>query len=717
MRTVKFTTAPVLHAIAPEGWFLLVGFALVPLIHVRGASHLAHAGFLAAMTALVAVGLWIRRFVLRIDEETPAPAHAIVIGQTALIVWFYVRSGVSHALGLPGVSGAELYLLALAAAAHLWFRRKPAGTTSPAYLLVWLGFWASTLTFLGYRSGRLDLPSSDPDLHALWARLTAEHGWLVYDLLPQNAAPFSYPSGFSALNAIWIDLSRLSAVTVVNCQIALQACLMVGLILELVFALRRGAAPGVTLPLIALAHFLFSFPVNATAAYFEGTARLAHTAMAILPLTFTARLASGRERGLAPVLLVSGVCLGWAVVINPAQVFAAAPCLAGAALLLSFTSNVEERRGVAPAVGIAAAIVALFWLSDSWLGPLLHATSAGMPRPPLHVREAFAAGFAAATGSAFLGVVPFTCSPGPYCQPASGGLGWILALPSMAVAIGALFVRRRWPAAAALVPAARVALCTGAALWLSNFIGPFVTALISEAPGREGALLRGYTQAGLTAATAFLFFALIACALALLAEVAERLRVPGAGLAAPVAVALACGALAATRAGMARQVRDAYVHHVRGAPESAMGILRPEDVRVARTAAGLVKPGESVLLPGLVKQMSEWESWYFTLGGGRAIPLYTDVPFPFFHTGSPYGPAPVEYREHVCERLDLPWLASRGILWLFESEEASGSSCVRGWPAARGKYYQLVARDGGTSLWRMRTGLLREARSDPALAP
>ena len=75
------------------------------------------------------------------------------------------------------------------------------------------------------RGGALDTPSNDTDLHAFLAKLTAQNGHVIYDQLPMSAAPVSYPSGFSVLNAVWLAMSGLTPVAVVNEQLTLQSCL------------------------------------------------------------------------------------------------------------------------------------------------------------------------------------------------------------------------------------------------------------------------------------------------------------------------------------------------------------------------------------------------------------------------------------------------------------------------------------------------------------
>lgn len=704
------------------------------VVRVSGSSLPVHLGFLVAAGTLLAVGAWLERFIFRIDSrETPAPAHQIALGQVALLVYFYARSALGHGLHVPGVRPWELYALGGAATLHLLFRRTGSregrATRTAAYASVWLAWWASCFTFLGYRSGRLETPSSDPDMHAIYARLTAEHGRLIYDLQPQNALHVSYPSAFSALDALWIQLSGASAVSVVNCQVALQACLAVGLVVEMVFALRRGPALVTALLLVGLAHRVFSFPVDAFTAYLEGTPRLAHKALAILPLTFVIRLSCSevsRRAPLGPTVALGSFCVACAIALNPAHLFVEIPIALVALLLL--VREARRRTGSSGALlrwsAGSIAIVSLLLFSDAWSGPMIRGVSqqaGSLPGGPLQWRVAVHAALARIGTVSWVHAFPYSCIGSSQCPPLARALGGRVVLPLVLLAV-ALIVGARWvPAMRACRVAALVVVGIAACLWATSFLADFVPTLLSAVPGQNAELLGGYSRLGLIGSTALLFFALLGAALSLgadvlMAAVAPLRRVSmavAAELIPPAALAVACVAITAHDPAMRRATQDAYSRNVENAPLTSMGPILPEDLRLARAAAKTMGADEKILLPGVVKQMNDFEVWFLTLGGARSIPLYTDVPFAFFHG---VGASAADYRDHVCDRLDLPWLASRGIVWLYESRSVAGATCVHGWPEARDRYFELKVSDATASLWRLRTDLLEQAKRDPLLA-
>ncbi|MFL5312690.1 MAG: hypothetical protein ACJ79H_19820 [Myxococcales bacterium] len=720
-----------------SAWFAVAAGIAAAAIRVRGSSLPVHLRLIFAACALLVIGAWIERFAFRLDVDgrPPAPAHRILLGQAGLVLYFYARSAIGVGSGGPGVFPLELPLLAAAAAIHLAVRRKPRPTETKAlagHAAVWLAWWASTFVYLGYRSGRLEPPASDPDLHALWAKLTAEHGRVIYDLLPLNDARVAYPSGFSVLNAVWIDLTRLSPVEVVNCQIALQACLLVTLLLEMLWAMRRGPAIAASLALLAVAHWIFSFPVNAAMAFFEGTPRLAHKASALLPLTFAVRLAFGQQgrNARGAVLVIGAFSLAWAFAVNPSLVLVELPILVATGLIALRGGEARSDRGMrlhAMAALLASLLaVALVTSMDAWLraefGRASEAPVGSRALSILHWAAAILAGLRTASDISVLWALPVRCTPSAQCVPLVASAGPWLASPALVFALVVLAMRSRTPAAGKLAAAARVVVAIAVALWMTAFLAGFAPALAADAPGLEGSLLQSYSRNALVFSTAVLFYALLCASAALAGEAIQELassrgaRAASWGdLAAAAALLCVVGVAGAIRPEQARQVAIAYVHDVRGAPRTALGPIEAEDVRLARAAGAVVASGEKILLPGVAKEMNRWEVWFFALGGARAVPLYGHVPFAFFHAGAGDRGIPYDYRDHVCDRFDLPWLADRGIVWVYESRSVESWACLHSWSQVRNRYFERRLHDGSASLWRLRGELLPQALHDPIL--
>ena len=204
------------------------------------------------MGAFYAAGALVEQW-LGVRGDSPfAPLHRVALGQLVLVLLFYLRSILAH-LGLPGVTRLEIYAGLAVIAYALWRRTRqkspapldPEARVSPRSLVVlmaagvWIAWWISTHRFLAYRTGALQTPSSDPDVHAFLAKLVMMGGKLAYTQAPYSTDPQTYPSAFAALNALWGMISGAPIVKVLNCQLTLQACLAVGLVIEAAAALRR----------------------------------------------------------------------------------------------------------------------------------------------------------------------------------------------------------------------------------------------------------------------------------------------------------------------------------------------------------------------------------------------------------------------------------------------------------------------------------------------
>jgi hypothetical protein len=181
------------------------------------------------------------------------------------------------------------------------------------------------------------------------------------------------------------------------------------------------------------------------------------------------------------------------------------------------------------------------------------------------------------------------------------------------------------------------------------------------------------------------------------------------------ALGIACGVLLAVHPELSRDAAERYSRNVHTSPISAGGLILPEDIRLAHAAETVVRSGEKVLLPGVAVQMSPSELWFFAVGGARAIPLYSDVPFAFFHASDADSRSAGEYRNHVCERLDLAWLVRRGIVWVYEFDRVDEMACVHAWTHARDIYFERKLTDRKSSLWHLRTELLSRAEQDSTL--
>jgi hypothetical protein len=630
------------------------------------------------------------------------PFHRIVLGQLALTAWFYLRSLPAHA-GFFGVHRIELF--ALVAAAAVWqARQQPPAEQPVARFFVWLALWTTLFLALAPRSGLLYTPSSDPDHHAFYARLTAQAGQVLYSLAPLVETAMRYPSGFSVLNALWMDFGFLSPVQAVNLQPALQTFLMLGLIVEAAVAARGRVDAAPLVLLIALAHFGFFLFVNADQPRLEGTPRLSDGAMLVLPLTLALRSASGWAAA-------SLACAAWVFTQNPAHAPVALPAILGGGIALAISPPERLRwRPVAAGVAIALLLVG----SDAWIRnemslrlALASAAPAQTPAPAGAAAHSasnpyLAALYGAAANSA-LAVLPKGCVPSAQCRPHLDFLREWLG-PLLAV-LGLLALWRGPRRSAALVIAA------AAALWLASFFAGGVAAALPARADLGLRALRQYMERGFVFSTAPLFLLeLMAGAALISAWLAERrLRAsPALAAAGLFAASLFFTSVADPEAPF--EAAQGYTELAATEPPSTLGTIQPEDLSFVRRIPG---GGGKLLLPGYASLPNPWEPWFFALGGGRAIPLYSDLPFAWFEYTPVFSAA--AYLRRVCRTLDLRWLWDHGVRFILEAPDEMGLMCVRALPVARERYLSPVLREGARGLHALRQDRLDEAERDPLL--
>jgi hypothetical protein len=687
----------------------------------------------AALAALFATGTWLDGR-LGLGGGERAPFHRILLGQSALLVWFLVRSATVAWLHFPGVSGVELWLLAAAAA---FAARRELGQTltlrESGAAIPWLAWWISLFAFVALRSGALATLSSDPDLHAWLGKLAAERGAVLH------LAGYPYPSGYSDLNAIWLLLSGATPVQAVNCGVAVQSCLAVGLLLDLMVLARRKAPLVSGLVLIAVAHYVFAFPVDARFPCFEKTGQLAFKAFALFPFTWAARVVLSEPRRRRRFLLGAvgfAFAGGWALTTNPACALVALPLLAVLAPLFLFGAAGEPRAGAwrdRVLVALAVVVPLLVIVSDDWLyanylrGATAGSTAASSSEPPttaakspaLGAGRLLAAGLRQAVGESTLGLFAPGCSTSSQCpaaiEPAVTALPVVLGL--LAIGWLAWAVRRRRLDARALLALLIVAIV--ATSWLLR-VEVGATPALSDTDVHS--LLHEYVGLASVGLEALLFAALVATGLAFAGRILDEAPLPekwrgGRELAAAAGLAALVFGLATV---IAPERTDAiaagYRANVVGAPRSNLGPIEPADIEIARAAEKLVPRDESVLLLGWTWHKNQFEHWLFPYAGARAFPLYSDTPFADFHNHGVLLAA--DYEAHVCARFDLPWLAAHGVRWIFFSEGSfygAGRRCPHAWLSVRDDYFEEKLRFGDRALFRLRDDKLAAAASDARL--
>jgi len=722
-----------LAALSPALELSAAALVAALLIRVPGSDLAVHLRFVAALAAFALVGGAVESGLGLARSRW----QAICLGQLSLGVWFWLRT-LSCGAGLPGVGAGELWLLALLALCALlgaaWREPQASPGAPPPPRARWparlalLFAWASLLwLFVGARSGALAPPSSDPDLHVFWARLTARAGHVAFTQAPFSALPIRYPSGFAVLNTLWSLLSGNSAVAVVDAQTAIQGSLAIGLVVELGALFAGRARPGLSLGLsllwLAVAAFAAGWPYAGDARLLlEGTPRLAFAAMALLPLTLVARERLRARRGLTALLLLAGPLAVWALLQNPACLVAALVA-DGAALGLALRpvasgpsprSLVYRRLGYHWMAGLALSLCLLG--ADSWVRSRLSGVSSAVVPVAVPGNAEPSAKTAGAAADVERAALPARPAPPPL-DPAAESMQALAALLGLAL----LFAAARRPALRALAaPPQREVLGALAAGALALAVARALLAALPAA-GELG-FVRDYGRAGCAAlASACALAAAWLAALALVEswsaraasdaesgpDAAQTRRVVQLGAATLAIAALAFVPFAPAR--LARTWRALFA-----LPEGTLGAVDENDLRLAERAGTLVPAGERVLLPALPAASGRGENWIYPVATSRAAVLAGWALFAFGYAIGGEDLDAVSYRRHVCRSFDLPWLASRGIRWMLVSARSLQLGCVQG-DGGGPALWEVAARDGDAALLHLRPGALERAARDGSL--
>jgi hypothetical protein len=572
----------------PGALFVLIGLVAGAIINIGDSDRLVQLRFTLTLGGFYLAGALVEQLAGVRGDAPLAPVHRIVLGQLALVFYFYLRSPLGH-LGLPGVGRLELYAV-LAVVGVLGLRRarrtlslgmsaplpieSTAGLAVPAAstLLwlaagVWAAWWLSLHVFLAYRTGALQTPSSDPDGHAFLAKLVMMGGKIAYTQAPYSNDPQTYPSAFAVLNAIWGLVSGAPIVKILNCQLTLQACLAVGLMIEAAASLRRHLGLMTSLVLLAIAHWLFFFPVNSESLVLGGTARFSHSALMLWPLTLALRLSAQSKDVDAPTtklrllgLLAMVVGMTWAFGINPSHTIVALPVMAATAVVLLAGIRRHPSSGLTPRrcwlVLPAAMLVlpAVLVLNDSLVVGMLRGTQqgaagaiskqptddGGMADAPLNPLWAVRAGFQRARKFSTLGVFPQGCIVGSKCQLLIKTTRAWWPVPIYLIALGYLIghavQRRRRRKAGPTAPAESASQRSGSgsdteaargmhavlhtaaftilglalAAYLVSFLTGFIEELMLGQRTLRSVLLAEYAAMGLRTLSGYLYFLFLA---------------------------------------------------------------------------------------------------------------------------------------------------------------------------------------------------------------
>ncbi len=677
------------------GFAVLVGaFALAshesfhPLI---ATAKLALAGlFLAGIGRSISHAFGLQR------AGTLAIAHDILLGQLAGLAYLVVRSLLVELLPLPGISMLECFAVAglvwwvagpnvpdeAAAAGGLARLRRDAVLIAVPWL-AWLGWIAFQ---------KLDLhftPSSDPDIHAFYARTLLERGHIYYDLLPNSDSWMVYPSFFASLNFVWGMFSGLHPVQLVNIAPYVQWTLLAGAIHAACLSGREAGSRAVG---FAALHFAFAFlGFNAVLAdgrgFLEGTPRLAHIALLLHPLLFAVQQRTRlREQPLLWGIPLFATAMG--ACVNPTHV--PAVLMVGAAALVVVRPRENLLRPIA--MGVAIALVML------WADPFYRGLVQQRATPTAERDAALDLTGHAITGDldparAASRGLPQLWRRWSASEAPSMGTAWSRRVASVLALVALVLLVRdhrrsrassdpppETPRAATTLYGALAVVALGHALWTA------ITPALAEPGVLQTRLLVQYARQ-LQEQLELVILAITPVILLTMWTTQARWPHPT-----PTRLALICVLIGVPVVAATLPTRiDTHYGALRTSP---LGEVHAGDVAFAKQVEAHVPSNERVLLPGRTRRLPG-EHWVFTIDVGRALPLFSDTRTSFFLGLDGWAFDADAYVAHVAPpRFDAQWLREHEVHWLLDSGQFS--------PRFLDKHYERALTSDNAGLWRLR---------------
>lgn len=645
---------------------------------------------------------------LRAPRHFCLPYH-IVCGQLFLVLYIYLRTAVCDVLpfGLVGVTSVELLTLGLAGAIVLAARGQTrAYALRPGIVCGWVLWFAWLCVVAQKKLGLLYTPSSDPDLHAFFARHFVRAGKILYGEIPGTDVLFSYPAGFAVLNQVWVLLTGLTPVQVVNLQCYMQYLLFLGIAYAMLTRMRlsRTAQCGLAATLFILLPLLLNPLWLHGREHLEGTARLAHTALLFFPLALLFENRGRIRKRWARVLGVTVLAICYGAAINPSHAFVTVILVVVAALafgtpLLWPCRHVSLRSWVAGLACLSVIPLLFLWFDPYYrpylINPVLfgdhtfHDKRWGSVRKVVAERPLLRADSAAK----FLPAVASKIVHSNWLSiPGKKAVLQRVVRQTTWIALGAVLIcwalrwRGRLPCRMRLyVRLAAVAVAFGLMMKVLNGT---LGVLISE-EHLNGMLLLGYTSAAEFQGLALLYHVVLCLPWSaggtLLQTSQSRHPIWGAMV---IWIALCMPALY-----YASEVRRDCRHFYRALSRTSMGEITMDDIKLLKWAEQHVPTAERILLPGVVVQ-TPLEDWIFPFRTSRAAGLYSNLQTAFFFgiDGQEYTAG--AYLERVQEHFDRAWLVQRQIRWTFGTPEFPSEHLER--------HFTLAQQIGKASLWRLK---------------
>lgn len=700
---------------------LVAGVLLMVLPDTRAGAATVWLGYLQWIAGLTALSLFggACRAAFRLPAAPQLNGFVnILYGQVVLLAYFYLRTIPARFLNAPGVHAFEFWLVVLLPALILLARRVHRvvpGIGSRRHRRALLASIAeNTVLFLLLgtvffaMAPRLGTPCSDTDVHAFLAGAVFKLGTFPSVSPLSDRVLLDYPGGFAALNTIYLHLTRLSPVQIVNLQPYFQWVLFLGAWMAVWPSRKvpRIVFLGMLMLVVAWGIGGFNPFFLSNRRFLGGTARLAHTALFFFPaihLWLNRRPAAARRFGYGffpPVGIAIGFCMspahlipttlatfaGWIVVRawrkreRPGRGCSSRASRLGWSIgwLIAFAmiatdpacgalrprgDNQDARRWSQHAVrediarrplfSIYSTSAARFAAARNWIARTVakeQQLPSGLPSSPA-IRRVFR------VAHATTGLCVLLWAINTFRRTRQRGASWYATL--FVFLLGTLLLV--WTAVCA------------AAFNIYNLMGALGIAYASQAAAQAFWILIGY-------------MAIYPVLMQYEDKTSRKTRSFFRGAAATWAVGGALLLLLPAQ-GACRVFRSGF-------GVEAAACIRPQHMAAYIWIGANVPKTDRILLPGTLYD-GGWEFWVFPAGPAAGVGLYTTAQPAFFY--GLCGFTAQDYEKHVANGLDLAWMKENRIFWVFDFDGNMAFSTE-----TLAQHFDRVHEQGGIRIWRMR---------------
>lgn len=600
---------------------------------------------------------------VKIPSEFSLPYY-LLLGQMVALFYFYARSLLASVWGfLPDQSSYEYYAWVLLSL-FLW---KEEVKTDFSNLRLKARKYLPSVALLFFLLGvvisqkwnALGLPSSDPDFHALFAKLFLKQGgvaqWLDAELKIEN----HYPSGFPSLLSVWIHLTGLAPVEMTQLMPFLQWAMLL-LFIPALFPSRYYA----TVHILG-AVLLFNFLLHPEHKYLEGTARISHSLFMLAPF-FLGELTKVaphlRQKTLILMFLVFNLFI--ALLINPAHFFVTLLLTLAFNTKLCVHDSIASIKRYGRGWLVVCGVLAFVFYQDpfyskflsQWFGTSsLHAqipTAQKLPEAGADFRSILMEVFQMFLAISYHGWIALAS-----CL---GLLGWAV-FKKEAEGSQRAFLKFFWVYA----------------------VGVLVSVVLGFSLPRNTLHQKLFYEYWIESFSLFAFYGLALFFFSPLYRLEEKYKVVGVVLVLFLSTSFYQGYV------------SPYYSYL---PKSSLGQVSEAGLAMARWAEQNVPQEERILLPGM-KYQTPHESWLLTYGQPRALVHYSFRKTAFFHLkkggGGMENPLNYEsYQAHFLESFDRPWLIKHRVFWIAANEFVEWEFLVQN--------YEKKWAQGSASLWRLK---------------